>query len=218
MNDVYVIAGGTSLERFDFSLLKGKDVIAVNKAILDAPFAKYFLTMDYTFIDQKLKGDERDKFEASKATRVFIVNLYPEYMIEFDGRIIDRRTNYVYKLNDFDMIIKSHYKAGIGYDFNKFSHGNNSGFSAFQFAVCLGYTNIHLLGFDLKTSSAKTHYHKGYGQNLKTLNKKLEEYSNNFISVLKILKFRRPDIKIYNYSPDSVIDYLTIAKNLGEIK
>ena len=218
MNDVYIVAGGTSLEKFDFSKLKGKEIIAVNKAILDAPFAKYFITMDFSFMDKKLKGDERDKFEVSKATKVFIANLYPKYMIEYDGRIIDRRNNYVYQLNDFDIIIKSHYKTGIGYEFNKFAHGNNSGFAALQLAICLGYINIHLLGFDLKTSFSKTHYHKGYNQNLKKLNIKLEEYGNNFISVLKILRFRRRDIKIYNYSPKSLINSLTIAKNLEDIK
>lgn len=213
--EVYIVAGGTSLEGFDFKKLKGKDVIAVNKSILDVPFAKYFITMDYTFIDKKL-GKDRHKFNHSKATKVFIANLCPDYMVEAHGRIIDTRNNYIYRLHKFDMIIKSHTNKGIGWDFNEFVHGSNSGFCAFQLAVCLGYQNIHLLGFDL-TASEKTHYHNGYNQDIEKFNKKLKVYASNFIYALKRLKFRKPDIKIYAYSPKSLLYSLTIGKSLEQI-
>jgi hypothetical protein len=215
-NDIYIVAGGTSLKEFNFSKLKGKDIIAVNKSILDVPFAKYFITMDYTFIDKKLKVGDKVKFEQSKATKIFIANLCPKYMSEKDGRIIDKRTNYIYKLNAFDMIIKSQYNIGIGWNFNQFVHGNNSGFCALQLAICLGYTNIHLLGYDLCISENDTHYHKGYKQDPQKFNEKLKKYLSNFIYTLKILKMRRPNIKIYNYSSKGLLTFTTM-KSLEDI-
>lgn len=213
--EIYLIAGGTSLKGFDFSLLKNKDVIAVNKSILDVPFAKYFITIDYSFIDRKL--NDKIKFNQSKATKIFIANLCPEYMIENRGMIIDTRTNYVYDLSQFDMIIKSRYNTGIGNNFNQFVHGSNSGFCALQMAICLGYKKIHLLGYDLCTSENDTHYHDGYkNQTSEKFNKKLGEYLSNYIYTFKVLKMRRPDIEIYNYSPNSKLN-MTNVKSLESI-
>ncbi len=214
-DEVFIIAGGTSLKGFDFSKLKNKDVIAINKAILDIPSAKYFVTMDYTFIDKKLK-EKKSVFEQSKASKIFIANLCPKYMIEERGTIIDTRTNYVYDLNQFDMIIKSRFSTGVGYDFNKFAHGSNSGFCGLQLAICLGYKKINLLGYDLQSSQSQTHYHQGYNQNIKKFNEKLEQYLSNFKCALKILKFRHPEIEIYNYSPNSKLNMINV-KSLEDI-
>lgn len=217
MNDnIYLIAGGASLASFDFSLLKGKDIIVVNKAILDVPFAKYFLTIDYTFIDHKLNNVKKI-FQQSKATKVFIANLYPNYMIEEEGRIIDMRSNYVYKLNDFDMIIKSYNNSGIGFNFNDFRSGDNSGFCALQLAICLGYKNIHLLGYDLHAEKI-THYHGGYGKSIEQFNKILNKYTSNFLYTLKILKWKHNDIKLYNYSTNSPLNKIIEKKQLEDIK
>lgn len=214
-SDVYIIAGGTSLINFDFDKLKGKDIIAVNKSILDVPFAKYFITMDYTFIDKKLK-EKKSIVKQSKATKIFIANLCPDYMIEAHGRIVDTRNNYIYRLNDFDMIIKSHYKTGIGWNFNQFVHGNNSGFCGLQLAICLGYEHIHLLGYDLYISENETHYHGGYNQNPEKFNNKLQQYLGEMIYALKILKMHKPNIKIYNYSPKSLLT-VSNMKSLEQI-
>lgn len=214
--DIYIVAGGTSLKGFDFSKLKGKDVIAINKSILDVPFAKYFITMDYTFIDKKLK-DKEHIFDVSKATKIFILNLCPKYMSDDFGRVMDLRNDYIYKLDKFDMIIKSHHVKGIGWNFKQFAHGNNSGFSALQLAICLGYKNIHLLGYDLRGGN-ETHYHGGYNQDPKKFKQKLQEYLGNFVYTFKILKIRKPDIKIYGYSPNSPINKWTVPKKLEDIK
>ena len=214
-NEVFIVAGGTSLQGFEFSKLKDKDVIAVNKAILDVPTAKYFITMDYTFIDHKL-NDIKKIFQNSKATKIFIANLYPYYMIEEKGRIVDTRTNYVYDLSKFDMVIKSKYKSGIGFNFNQFAHGNNSGFCGLQLAICLGYKKINLLGYDLQVGET-THYHSGYKQNKEIFNSRLQKYLDNFLYTLKILKIKQSDIEIYNYSSNSLLPK-TNLKNLEYIK
>ena len=42
MNDsVFIVGGGPSLKNFDFNFLKGKDVIAVNKAVFGVPDPKW---------------------------------------------------------------------------------------------------------------------------------------------------------------------------------
>jgi hypothetical protein len=43
--------------------------------------------------------------------------------------------------------------------------GSNSGFAAFNLAVQLGYTDIALLGMDMKWDGDRSHFHEGYGQN-----------------------------------------------------
>jgi len=177
------------------------------------PFAKYFITMDYTFIDKKLKIEEMLNI---KSTKIFIANLCPDYMIEERGLIVDTRNNYVYCLNDFDVIIKSRVGWGLGAALNNFAHGDNSGFCAFQLAVCLGYKNIHLLGIDLNAKK-KTHYHNGYNQNIVQFNKKLTAYADAFQHAFIILKIKHRNINIYNYSPKSVINEMVCPKKLEDI-
>ena len=76
----YVVAGGNSLKDFDFSRLDGKDVITVNKSVLDYPNCKYFVTMDHSFLNKTDKI--RRKLSEYNVTKVFIANLLPDYMTE----------------------------------------------------------------------------------------------------------------------------------------
>jgi len=48
-NDIFVVGTGTSLSRFDWSLLDGRRVIALNDAIKSLPFATYHLYTDNLF-------------------------------------------------------------------------------------------------------------------------------------------------------------------------
>lgn len=160
MGMVYIVCGGPSLQGFDFSKLKGKDVIVVNKSIMDVPWAKYFVTMDFTFL-----GKVPQDCLHNEATKIFIANFAPEYpyMKEHRGRIIDSRMGKVYDLAKFDVVMKSRNLEGLGFSFKDFRSGENSGFCAFQLAVLLGYKSIHLLGVDLVVKGDDTHYHGGYG-------------------------------------------------------
>jgi hypothetical protein len=42
--------------------------------------------------------------------------------------------------------------------------GSNSGFASLNLAVQLGFTDIALLGFDMKWDGDRSHFHEGYGQ------------------------------------------------------
>ncbi len=203
-NPIYIIGGGYSLLNFDFNKLKHVTTIAVNKSFSYVPNLDYFITMDFTAL-KKIKP-----IEGSKATKIFIANFNKPYLQEKDGKIMDTRFGLIYKLEDFDMIIKSHRESGIGFTFKDFRSGNNSGFCALQLAIALGYKEINLLGIDLNVVN-QTHFHGGYGESVEKFNKKLEQYYNSFASAIALIP---PDIQIYNCSNSSRLKNLLPYKEI----
>ena len=197
--EVYIIGGGYSLKDFDFNKLKDKDTIVVNKAIKYLPNATYFITIDFTVLKKM------PQINKVFPTKMFIANFTKPYLQEKEGKIVDIRFNLVYKLEDFDVIIKSHKTEGMGIKFNDFRNGDNSGFCALQLAVILGYEKINLLGIDLIATS-QTHFHEGYNESKESFQKKLDRYYGNFVVGLNELKSKRPDIKIVSCSPISKLN------------
>ena len=188
---VYIVGGGPSLDGFDFKILNGRDVIAVNKSIEYLDNVKYFITMDYTFLKKtKLSIHEINK-RCEKS--IFILNNGEDYIKKINGIYTDTRTNLRYdNLVFFNNIIESKNsvdpKTGFGTTINNYQHGNNSGYCALQLALLLGYDEINLLGFDLNYDKTKTHFHKGYMQNIGQFSSRLNLYRNNFIRSIKLSK------------------------------
>lgn len=205
--EAYIIGGGISLKGFDFSRLKDKTTIAVNKSYPYVPNLDYFITMDFTAL-RKIKSIEK-----SSPTKVFIANFAKFYLQERDGKIVDTRFDLVYDLINFNMIIKSYKTDGIGLKFNDFRNGDNSGFCALQFAILMGFNPIYLLGIDLKVDK-ETHFHGGYNQDKKSFQKKLDSYYEYFIQGIKELKEKRPDIKMYSCSDISKLNNLLEYKEI----
>ena len=141
---VYIIGGGNSLRRFNFKTLKNKTTIAINRAFFFVPNPNYFITVDHSMLN-KLNYRERRYLYNTKASKIFVVNLSLDYMKDEKGKIIDSRYNTLYKLHEFNMIIKSYQSQGIGTSFSNFRSGNNSGYCALQLAVLLGFEEINLL-------------------------------------------------------------------------
>lgn len=210
-SDVYIIGGGNSVNDIDKSKLEGKDLIVINKAILDFPNAKYFITIDHSFL-KKLDLKKRILIN-SPAIKVFIANLVPEYMEDKGTMIVDTRWNLKYNLKLFDIIIKSRAKEGLGYEWNDFRNGFCSAYCAFQLAVLLGYKKINLVGFDM-VAEGQTHYHGGYGQSLESFNEKLEEYYQTFKATFTKLLEDESELKIYNCSKISRLKKLLPYKEL----
>jgi len=208
-NEIYIVGGGTSLLNYNFDHLKGRDIIVINKAFLHVPNAKYFVTMDVGFLNKT--GSYYSKFKEFKATKIFILNLANKFIKEEKGKIVDTRWNYIYKLNDFDIIIKSYNKGGMGYNFKDFRNGGNSGYCGLQLAVLLGYKKINLLGIDLIITE-NTHFHGGYGENYKIFEKKLLIYYDQFKKGLKELK--KSGIKVYSCSKISKLNQIIPYKRL----
>lgn len=209
---IFIVGGGSSLKGFDFNLLKDKETIAVNVSALDVPNPTYCITSDSkTF--QKLQDGV---FKGVKTTWVGVTNENHCTMQYNNGVFKNKTTGYVYNLFKFDMLIRNAGTDGIGFTFNDFRTGYNSGFCALQLAVLLGYEEIYLLGFDL-TNTDSGHYHTRYGGG-KMMDTTLNKFYDNFVVALDILK-EKPEIKVYSCSPISKLNahipYIDIVKALN---
>jgi len=205
---VFVIGGGHSLSDFDFTKLANEDTIVTNKSILDVPFPNYFITIDYTF----LKKIGADCFKQINTTKLFVANFGCSTLKEKNGQIVDTKFNLKYHLDSFDKVIKSYRSDGIGFSFDDFRNGTNSGYCALQLAVILGYKEIYLLGMDLNTTN-KTHYHGGYGQSHKVFNEKLEKYFQLFkVGLLELQSCS--DVEVFSCSSNSRLNSIIPYHNL----
>lgn len=208
---VFVVAGGDSLKSFDFGLLDGKDTIVVNKAAGFIKDPTYFITMDYSF----LRKDSATLSNISAhATRVFVAALDVDHLQYQNGYFIDIRSHMVYDLQQFDVIIKSYKKSGLGRIWKDFRTGWNSGFCAMQFGVLLGYKRVALLGIDLNKTNV-THFHGGYGESPEKFHEKLDGY---FYAFEQALSPAPKGVEIVNCSKESrltgVIGYTDVKELL----
>jgi len=196
--EVFIVGGGPSLRGFDFFSLLNKKTIVVNKAILNVPNPNYFITVDYTFI---LKIGLTTLGECC-AHKYFVVDLSYPFIQKVNDSYIDTRHNLTYtNLYLFDTIIESKDQNGLGFSFEDFRSGANSGYSALQLAVVLGFKKINLLGIDLICTD-RTHFHEGYGERINSFNEKLESYFQSFKLGLESIK-RFTDIRVVSRTPFS---------------
>jgi len=179
-DDIYIIGGGPSLRDFDFSQLKHLDTIAVNVAALDVPNPTYCITSDSGQFRKLCEG----YYNNVKTTWVVVTNPDHATMKWKNGRFQHVSSNFVYNLFVPNLLIRNAGTEGIGFTFNDFRTGCNSGFCALQLAVLLRYKRIHLLGIDLITGK---HYHDRYG-GLEINPSRIEEYYKNFVLAFDILK------------------------------
>jgi len=211
--EVYIVGGGPSLKNFGFSSLADKCTITINKSIFHVPNPDYFISVDYTF----LKKVSKKVFNSIPAKKFFVADFGYPFLKETNKQIIDTRYNMVYDLRDYNLLIRAQRQDGIGYTFNEFRTGRNSGFCAFQLAVILGFKKIYFLGIDLNRRG-KTHYHEGYGERLKTFVPKLAKYYDYFKMGLEQLERERPDIQVISCSLESrlnnIISYCPIKETL----
>jgi len=209
-SEVFVLGGGPSLKNFDFCKLTQKNTIVTNKSILDVPSPSYFITVDYTF---SRKIGTRC-FSQIKTPKIFVADFSHPFLKEKNGQIVDERYNMVYHLNDFNMVVKSYRADGIGFSFDDFRTGLNSGFCALQLAVILGYKRIYLLGVDL-TITDETHFHSGYGESLQKFSEKLCTYENYFRIGLRGLL--DSGIQVISCSSISKLNDVISYKSVGEV-
>jgi len=221
MNDsIVIVGGGPSLKKFDFDKLKNIDTICVNQAAFDVPNSNYLITCDYTFIN-KIGRNKINRLKGS-CKKVFVVNLYGEEIEvrrnnPISNRYIDVRCNIVYDLRGFEQIIEANGLEGLGFGFDDFCSGSNSGYCGFQLAVILGYENIYLLGFDLQFSGNITHYHTKYSAPMKKFKERLERYYNTFETSFELLAEHRPSVKVFNCSVDSRLKNLIPTIDLSKV-
>jgi len=189
----FIVGGGPTLSNFDYRLLDNKNVIAVNQAIFQLPFAKWFCTMDYTWLEKSGASSDpsrQKQFTSHPAEKIFVLAFGGERLKEIDDRhFMDLKYGMLYDLSYFDRVVRAFRYGGVGKTFDEFCCGSDSGYSALQLAVILGYTNIYLLGFDFCTLGTATHCHTDYSiQDYVAYQNRLEEFVHPYIEAFDILR------------------------------
>jgi len=188
----FIIGGGPSLKDFDWSLLKGKRTIGINRA-----FEKFEPTIMFSMDMRYLKWVLNDKYGDAVRDRFFSLRSYRVWLC-----------TYTVKLPDYIYIVKvyKHYRAGLRAFTNSLKdgigHGNNSGYAALNIAACLGANPIYLLGFDCKFNNGRTHWHEGHPvpQSEKVVN----DFVRFFEKAAPII--RAMGIKVINLCPESALN------------
>lgn len=178
MKTCYIIGGGPSLTNFNWSLLDGHFVIAINRAYEKLPNADiiYFTDIDF--------------WETHKAN-----------MKKLNGRLI-RGTLRLGTTKDPSV---KEYKltgaTGIDTTPDCLKHGNNSVHAAINLALFhLGFDIVYLLGVDMKWKGKQTHWHDGH--------RRIDNQSvykqmiSNFEEMSKELK-KYPKKQVININDDS---------------
>lgn len=189
----FVIGGGPSLSGFNWSALKGFNVIGTNKSFLFYP-ADINYSMDYNFFDlvQNAAADPKHPYHQHhlvwkdyKGLKVF---LRRSANLRFAKDIY-----YVEALKD--RAISQDVANGIW-------SGNNTGCGAVMLAVALGATKIGLLGFDFRIEGKQTHFHDGYYyQKPDALQKNLPKFCECLDSLAPLLE--SAGVEVINLSPSS---------------
>lgn len=203
----FIVGGGPSLQGFDYDILKGRDVIAVNQSIFRIPSAQWFVTMDYTWLqksevlrENRLTRSRGQEFCHHPAKKVFVLAFSePRFEEISPSQFIDHRYNMKYDLSMFDHVVRVSQYGGIGETFKDFRAGSDSGYAALQLAAVLGYKNIYLLGFDFCILGDKTHGHSDYGfQDPIRFETKLKEFMIPYPQAFEILRSR--GVQVYSGS------------------
>ena len=134
----YIIGGGPSLRGFDWALLEGRQVIAINRAYEMLPNA----TVVY-FTDARFWEWHRSN------------------LLDHLGRLITSASKQVkhprvelYRLTGTE---------GIDETPGCLRHGNNSGFAAINLAYHLGARHVYLFGYDFcYGAEGESHWHSGH--------------------------------------------------------
>jgi len=189
----FIIGGGPSLKGFDWTRLKGKRTIGVNRA-----FEKFDPTINFSmdtrflaWIEREAYGqDMRKKFIKSPAYKVWqctYISRLPEFI-------------YIVKVPKMDYYgscraFSEKQKSGLG-------HGDNSGYGALNLACCLGANPIYLLGFDMKHENGKSHWHEGHPSDQDE--KKVTTWIGHFRWASPVIRMR--GFKVINLNPDSALE------------
>ena len=204
--EVFIVGGGPSLTGFNFHLLDGKDVIAINQSIFRLPSAQWFCTMDYTWrlrLNERGQEENLRHFIAHRAHKIFVVGFAePRLKIISDQVIEDTEKNLQYELHEFNQVVFYSRYGGISSSWTDFRVGSESGFAGLQLAILLGYTKIYLLGYDFCISPYQTHFHHDYPpRDPVEFKQKLDRYYKPYPGALSELL--RRGTEVYSCSPIS---------------
>lgn len=178
--ECFIVAGGPSLKGFDWSLLDGKFVIAINRSYEVLPNAQiiYFTDDDWWKTHkEKLLQHAGAKYKGSLPNKFIKHPQVKEYTLSGPHHL--------------DMT-PGHLR-----------HGHNSTYAAVNLAVQLGFKKIYLLGVDMKWgqkgNKATSHWHDGHRRtDPESVYKKMMECFATMATPLKTHK-----VEVINLNPDS---------------
>lgn len=223
-NRVFIIGGGPSLHGFNFNKLINEDTIAVNRSIFDLPTANYFITMDYTFMRRmgvcgpKIIHKRLVDFTRNPAEKVFVVG-YDEgrFSKNHEFEIVDAVTGLVYDLHLFNKVVWANARGGIGATFDDFRSSSDSGYSALQLSIILGYKEVYLLGMDFTVhKSGMTHYHHDYGVKNRTYQQRLDWFYTEYDRAFKEI-YEKFGTRVFSCSMISKLNHLIPYVNPASI-
>lgn len=187
---VYLIGGGPSLKEFNWEDLKGKNIIAINKAYEFVPWAQVIFWTDarfYTWYHQQLQQSKADKYTINNS-------------IHYDSSVKVLRKGGRHNLEKGDDII---------------AHGDNSGYAAINLAYILGASQIVLLGYDMGGTATDSHFHNGYPVNATSQKIYESRFMPSFPYIAAALK--KEGIPVWNASSVSKLtcfEKISIEKSL----
>lgn len=165
--EIHIACGGPSAQ----GDLRVSPLITTNKDGWRYPDADYFVTCDISFMKHNFS---RIKNEI-RSQKIFVNDA-------------NNRKYEMLHLTNFSMFINCHSREGFGRRWDEFNTGCNSGFTAVQFAILMGYTRIHVYGLDLCYKDERSHWHEGYGHGKVFLKERLNVFYNKFKNALEQLE------------------------------
>jgi hypothetical protein len=188
----FIIAGGESLQGFDYNRLSNDLSIGINKSFQYFKDATINYSMDQDFYDKIHDGrlskfsniDVLQKWNEFRGIRIF---LCPLSIKQFEKDV------YLIKRTHSDIISRD-----LSYGIYP---GRNSAVGALMLAIALGANPIYLLGYDMHAKT-KSHWHDGYpDRDLVQFNHKLEDYRKEFEALAPMIA--DSGFTVYNTNPDS---------------
>jgi hypothetical protein len=197
--DCYIVGGGESLKEFDWSVLEGKNTIAINRAHEEFKPSIVFFT-DHRFYQWVMQGvygwPARESFLNPDVKRVMLCNNKFEYP-------------------DFIQILPSKFPVDIFTTTLKdgLCRSTNSTVSAMNLAWLMGAKRIFLLGVDCEGAKkspkervtgeepeVQKHYHDGHP--IETPDTSHHMFVQSFNTVAEFLKDK---VEVINLNPDSAV-------------
>ena len=189
----FIIGGGPSVQGLDFSLIENDVTIGINKAFMYYPKCTINYAMDmswYTFLTTPTK--DPDQLRAQEAWKAY--KGYKTWVsLSAFKTTPPKGIQVIKKIKEQNLSLNLEH--GI-------FGGNNSGWGAINIALALGCNPVYLLGYDMKMSNNKTHWHEGYAKTRpQGLDRRLEKFGNmiaKFADVISEMGFQ-----VINLNPDS---------------
>jgi len=189
----FIIGGGASLSKFNFSTLRDELTIGVNRAYEQLDCTIMFATdgkLHKWITEGRLGAKAKERFEEFKGHKIWLDSANHAFKGIQHLRAIDGKG------------LSSSLQTGL-------KSGGNSGYGALNLAICLGANPIYLLGFDMKGIDGKqAHWHDGYPK--AQPDKVYKKFKTCFESVAPLLK--RKGIKVINLNPKSDLKCFEFGK------